>query len=80
MSSRKNCVIRRNNSIWDLIHQQERQMIKRWRNRRQDRLSYCEFFALPFSIETVKSFAQHINIVVIVHVIVTTLAVFLFQR
>ena len=56
-------------------------MIKRWREKRRenDRLTN-EFFTFSFGVATMKSFLQHLNIMVFFHISITMIAVYLFQK
>lgn len=79
---RKKCVCKRTNRTWDLIHQRERKLIQQWNEKRLlDSLTpYSEFWTLSFNMETIKSFIQNINIMVCIHISISTLAVFIFQK
>ena len=59
---RRNGTAQREDSIWDLIHEQETQMIKKWRAKRKKNQSGYQFFAVPFDIKTIAIIFHHVNL------------------
>lgn len=68
---------------WKFINDEERKLIAHWRDKRIRYLksitSCHEFLFHPFSLETLKSFLQNINFIVIFNALITVIAVAIFQ-
>ena len=80
---RKTGVVQRaNHEDWVLIHDHERRLIEEWREKRMKDpfRRFGEFFTLRFGVNTAKSFLMNLNLMVFIHIAISTIAVFMCQR
>ena len=68
---------------WNITHEEGREVIQQWREKRLHlrvaRKSYHEFLIHWFSIDTLKSFLQNINFMVVIQMFMAIIAVYIFQ-
>ena len=79
---RKKGVSKRTLGTWTLIHDKERAMIDEWRDGRTKSYTspYAVFLAHTFTMETIKSFIQNLNFMVVIHIVISVTAVYIFQK
>ena len=67
---------------WD-FDQEEREQIQQWREKRlrkmSDRTSHFLFYLRTFNFETVRSFAQNLNVMVVLQMVLAAMSVYIFQ-
>lgn len=65
---------------WDIAVEEGREVIQQWRKKRlRDRNPYPEFLIYSVSIDTLKSFIQNINFMVIIQMVFAAMAVYVFK-
>ena len=68
---------------WDIIHEEGREEIGIWRDKRLRvkgaRKTYHEFLIYSFDFDTLKSFFQNINFMVVIQMAIAMIAVYIFQ-
>ena len=82
MVARKGCIHRKPNHLWSLMKKKERDRIEEWRiEREKDAFRpYEEYFTFSLDLETLKSFLNNLGVMTVVHITMSALMVFLFQR
>ena len=80
---RKACEKRNQSKTWNIIHEEGREVIQQWRDKRL-RLrgahkSYHKFLVYSFSLEMLKTFFQNINFMVVIQMVMAAIAVYIFQ-
>ena len=80
--ARKRCTSTGASATWQMILRRERELIDQWREKRvhDPFRSYKEFFTFSFTLATIQSFVQNVNIMLFVHISISTIAVFIFQK
>ena len=66
---------------WNLINEKEKLKIENWREKRIKTAfnPYLEFIAYTFKLDILKSFVQNVNLMVIIHVLISCISVYLYQ-
>ena len=74
---------RRRSKTWDIVHEEGREIIQQWRDKRMRlrgaRKSYREFLVYWFNFDTLKSFVQNFNIMVLIQIGVAVVSIYLFH-
>ena len=80
---RKHCVISREGSGFQIVHEEGREIIRHWRDNRRRSVQKSHFASLfmvySFRLETLRHFILNFNFMVIAQIVIAVVSVLLFQ-
>lgn len=80
---RKSCARRNNSETWPIVHEEGREIIQEWSEERLRKRgkynSFFNFFSNPFSLDTAKSFLQNVNLMVVIQIMISAVAIYVCQ-